>query len=241
MQEALIGPLIECRGDAVVARQWASRGLWLGLLGALAGLGVAAVLGCLATGAGGTTLASGGGAGELATRALAVGLWTWPLEGAAGAGGGAAAHAVAAMLLLGPASLLPALPAGLAVLAVGKQHRRRLLRDLQSTAGVNGTSAAPLARRHANLGHSVCAIREWLAAGGGWSAGLAADLIAAGSATLLLLSGRDKVGVGAHPPPPAPPRRSRTQRQRSARTCSAEKPNAAFRAVQGGLWWPGWC
>lgn len=100
-------------------------------------------------------------------RVQALTLWTWPLERSAGATSGATAHVAAAMVLLGPVSLMPALPAGLAMLAVAKQHRRRLLRDLTVPGGINRTTAAALARRHAALGQAVCNVREWLDAGGG--------------------------------------------------------------------------
>lgn len=52
---------------------------------------------------------------------LAIKLWAWPLSEGKGGASGAVAHAVTAMLLLSPVGLLPALPAGLAVLAVGRQ------------------------------------------------------------------------------------------------------------------------
>ena len=56
---------------------------------------------------------------------LAIKLWAWPLSEGKGGASGAVAHAVTAMLLLSPVGLLPALPAGLAVLAVGRQVKIR--------------------------------------------------------------------------------------------------------------------
>jgi hypothetical protein len=46
--EGIIGTLVECRGDAVVVRQWARRGLALGLAGTLLAAACCAVAACAA-------------------------------------------------------------------------------------------------------------------------------------------------------------------------------------------------